>query len=120
MESQRKPGIRPRPTLWRQLDAVSRQAFPAASTAVLLVALAAPLSLPGQAQLQPAAALACLFFWSMFRPASMPPPVVFVLGVLADLLGLTPLGTSVLILLIAHGLAVKWRRVLVEQGFLRV
>ena len=120
MSSQRTPGIRPRPTLWRQLDAASRAAFPAAFTVLLLLLLAAPLRLPGQAQLQPAAALACVFFWSLFRPASMPPPLVFALGLFCDLLGLEPLGVSVLVLLIAHGLAVRWRRVLTQQGFLLV
>ena len=116
----RTPGIRPRPTLWRMLDAASRQAFPAACTVLLLLVFAAPLGLPGQAQLQPAAALACVFFWSLFRPGSMPPPAVFLLGLLSDLLGLTPPGVSVLVLLVTHGLAVRWRRVLVAQGFLMV
>ena len=120
MSAQRIPGIQPRPTLWRRLDAASRQSFPAACTALLLLLLAAPLGLPGQAQLQPAAALACVFFWSLFRPGSMPPSVVFLLGLLADLLGLTPLGASVLILLVTHGLAVRWSRALVGQGFLLV
>jgi len=120
MSPQRTPGIRPRPTLWRQLDAASRAAFPAAFTALLLLMLAAPLRVPGQAMLQPAAALACVFFWSLFRPASMPPPVVFALGLLSDLLGLEPLGINVLVLLIAHGLAVRWRWTLTQQGFLLV
>ena len=114
------PGIRPRPTLWRQLDAASRAAFPAACTALVLLATAFPVGLPGQAEWQPAAALACVFFWSLFRPASMPPAAVFALGLLADLLGLSPLGANVLVLLIVHGLAVRWRRVLVRQGFLVV
>lgn len=119
-KAQRTPGIRPRPTLGRQLDAASRQAFPAACTVLLLLLFAAPLGVPGQASLQPAAALACVFFWSLFRPASMPPPAVFLLGLLADLLGLAPVGVSVLILLVVHGFALKWRRVLARQGFLLV
>ncbi len=120
MGTQRTPGIRPRPTLRRRLDAASRQGFPAACTALLLLLAAAPLGLPGQAQLQPAAALACVFFWSLFRPGSMPPPAVFLLGLLSDLLSLSPPGVSVLILLAAHGLAVRWRPVLAGQGFLLV
>lgn len=120
MKAGRTPGIQPQQTVWRQLDAASRRSFPAACTALLLLLFAAPLGLPGQAQLQPATALACVFFWSVFRPASMPPPVVFMLGLLADLLGLTPLGSNVLALLVVHGLAVQWRRVLAGQGFLLV
>lgn len=117
---EKQPGIRPRPTLWRRIDAASRAAFPASAAALLLLLLAAPLELPAQAQLQQASALACVFFWSTFRPSSMPPPVVFLLGLLADLLALSPVGTSVLILLIMHGLALHWRRVLARQGFLVV
>lgn len=117
--TEKLPGIRPRPTLWRQLDMASRAAFPAACTALLLLVLAAPLRLPGQAQLQPAAALACVFFWSLFRPSSMPPPIVFALGLLLDLLGLEPVGISVIVLLATHAFAVRWR-VLAAQGFLTV
>ncbi len=114
------PGIRPRPTLWRQLDAASRAAFPASCTALVLLATSFPFGIPGQAEWQPAAALACVFFWSLFRPASMPPAVVFGIGLLADLLGLSPIGVSVLVLLIVHGLALRWRRYLVRQGFMLV
>ncbi len=114
------PGIRPRPSLWRRLDAIGRAAFPASITALLLLGSSAPFGLPGQAQWQPSLALACVFFWSLYRPASMPPAAVFLLGLLADLLGLSPVGASVLVLLIVHGCAVTWRRGLVRQGFLVV
>jgi rod shape-determining protein MreD len=50
----------------------------------------------------------------------MPPAAVFLLGLLADLLALSPVGASVLVLLIVHGCAVTWRRNLVRQGFLMV
>lgn len=120
MGLQRTPGIRPRPTFWRQLDVASRRSFPAACTTLLLLLTAAPLGLPGQAQSQPAVAVTCVFFWSMHRPGSMPPPAVFLLGLLSDLLSLTPPGVSVLTLLLTHGLAIGWRRVLAGQGFLTV
>jgi len=116
----RTPGIRPRQTLWRMLDATARQAFPVTTTALLLLALSTPLGLPGQPELQVAVALACVFFWSVFRPAGMAPPSIFGLGLLADLLSLAPVGTNVLILLVAHGVALRLRRFLVAQGFLVV
>jgi rod shape-determining protein MreD len=114
------PGIRPRPTVGRLLDMAARRGFPGSTTALLLLVTAAPLGVPGQAELQASIALACIFFWSLFRPASMPPAVVFCIGLLADLLGYAPPGVSVLTLLIAHGLALRWRRVLARQGFLLV
>jgi rod shape-determining protein MreD len=115
--SERLPGIRPRPSLWGRLDGLARQSFAGATTGLMLLAVAAPFGLAGQAELLVAIALACVFFWSLFRPGCMPPPLVFGLGVLADLLGYAPLGVDVLILLIAHGLALRWRRFLIRQGF---
>jgi rod shape-determining protein MreD len=117
---ERTPGIRPRPSLGRLLDITARCSFPGATTVLLLVLAAGPLGLPGQAELQWALALGCVFFWSLFRPASLPPLLVFALGVLADLLGYGPIGIGVLTLLMAHGLAMLWRRVLTRQGFMVV
>ena len=116
----RTPGIRPRPSVWRQLDAASRASFPAASTIVLLLLTSAPFQLPDQAQLMPAVALACVWFWSLFRPSALPPVAVFLLGLFCDLLGYQPVGVSVLTLLVVHGIALRWRRGLVRQGFLLV
>ena len=50
----------------------------------------------------------------------MPPPVVFLIGLLFDLLGYLPLGVGALTLLAVHGLALRWRRLLTRQGFLSV
>ena len=114
---ERLPGIRPRQNLWRRLDMAARHSFPATTTALLLLVTAAPLGLPGQAQLQAAIALACVYFWSLFRPTALPPPAIFALGLLADLLGDAPPGVNVLILLVIHGFSLRWRRFLLRQGF---
>jgi rod shape-determining protein MreD len=120
MGEERLPGIRPRQSFGRRLDIGFRQAFPAATTAVALLLAAGPIGVPGQAGLQAALALVAVFFWSVFRPTSLPAPVVFLLGLFADLLGYGPVGIDVLALLLVHGLALRWRRTLVQQGFLRV
>ena len=117
---ERTPGIRPRPTLGRRLDVAARMSFPGAATALALLLAAGPLCLPGQAELQWALVLGSVFFWSVFRPLSLPPLLVFALGLLADLLGYGPIGVGVLILLIVHGLAVGWRGALARQGFMLI
>lgn len=117
---ERHPGIRPRESLGRRLDMAARWAFPATTTVLLLLVTAAPLDVPGQAELQVAVALAAVFFWSLFRPASMLPAIVFLIGMLADLLGYAPPGVGVLSLLLVHGIAMRWRRVLTRQSFLLV
>lgn len=105
----------PAPGLIRRVDAAAQAAFPAASTAVLLVLAAVPVGPPGAVW---AAALPGVFFWSVFRPAALPPPAVFGLGLLQDLLTLAPLGSGVLTLLVVHGLVVRWRAFLARQSFL--
>jgi rod shape-determining protein MreD len=113
----RLPGIRPRATLGRRLDQLARASFPAVCTLVLMFLSAAPLGLPMQAALLPALTLGSVWFWALFRPAALPPPLVFMIGVLLDLLGYMPLGSGVLILLIVYGVAVRTRRKLARQPF---
>src|SRR5580698_8961609 len=104
------PGIRPRPSLGRRLDIMSRHSFPATSTVLLMLLCGVPLGIADQAVLLPSVTLAAVFFWSLFRPASLPPPIVFLIGLLLDLLGSLPIGTGVLTLLLVYGLAGTWRR----------
>ncbi len=116
----RSPGVRPRPGLWHLLDTASRYALPGVQTVVVLLLLAAPFGVPAQAQLQPAWAQASVFFWSLYRPASMPAPLVFATGLLLDLLAQSPVGIEVLVLLLIHAVALKSRRVLTRSGFATV
>ena len=115
-----RPGIRPRLGPWHLLDVASRYAFPGVQTALVLLALSAPLGLPGQAQLQPAWAMASVYFWSLYRPASMPALLVFAIGLLLDLLAQGPVGIQVLVLLLIHAVAVRFRRALARRGFATV
>jgi rod shape-determining protein MreD len=111
------PGIRPRLTWRHRLDVVARAVFPVVLTVLVLVLLATPMGLPGQAEMQPAWALASVFFWSLFRPASLPAIAVFGIGVLLDLLAQGPLGVFALLLLVVHAVALRLRRFLTRQGF---
>jgi rod shape-determining protein MreD len=114
------PGIRPRATFGRRLDVAARHAFPMACTILLMLLTEAPIRVADQATLLPAVTFACVFFWTLFRPAAMPPPVVFIVGLLFDLLGYLPLGVGVLTLLVLHGLVLRWRVVLLRKRFLAV
>jgi rod shape-determining protein MreD len=114
----RRPGIRPRPSLGRRLDIAARASFPACITILLMLLTEAPLGLADQPTLLPAVTLASVWFWSLYRPASFPPPVVFIVGLLLDLLGYLPLGVGVFTLLCVHGVATSLRRWrLAPRGF---
>jgi len=105
----------PNPGLLRRLDAMARSVVPVGSAALLMVLATAPVGLPGSAA---AIALPSVFFWSVFRPAAMPPQAVFALGLLQDLLSAAPFGSGALGLLAVHGLAARWRGFLARQSFL--
>jgi len=119
-EIDRRPGVRPRPTLGRRLDIAARSLFPAGVTALLMLLTHAPLGVGGQAALMPATALCGVWFWSLTRPRALPPPVVFLIGVLLDLLGFLPLGIGVLTLLCVHGAALLLRDALAQCGLVWV
>ena len=114
------PGIRPRPSLGRRLDILARQSFPASTTVLLMLLCGLPFGVADQAALLPSVTVGCVYFWSLFRPASLPPPVVFLIGLLLDLLGYLPIGVGVLTLLILHGVVLRSRRSLTQQGFIVV
>jgi len=113
----RRPGIRPRPSIGRRLDIIARTCFPGCVTLVLMMLTQAPLGIRGQAELLPAVMLGSVWFWSLVRPDTMQPPLVFVLGILTDLTGYLPLGVCAFTLLAVHGIAVSLRRRLVQVGF---
>jgi rod shape-determining protein MreD len=114
----RRPGVRPRLTIGRRLDIIARVSFPACITVLLMLLIEAPLGISGQATLLPAIALCCVWFWSLVQPDHLPPPMVFLIGLLLDLLGYLPLGVGVLTLLCVHGVALMLRRFLAQRGFL--
>jgi rod shape-determining protein MreD len=113
----RHQGIRPRASMGRRLDIAARVSFPACITILLMLLTQAPLGLPEQAASLPAVALGCVWFWSVFRPNAMPPPVVFLMGLLMDLMGYLPLGVGAFTLLAVHGVAMIMRRSLSRRGF---
>lgn len=113
----RRPGVRPRQSLGHCLDIAARASLPAGTTIVLMLLTEAPLGIIGQAALLPALALGCVWFWSLHQPRCLPPPVVFIIGLLLDLLAYLPFGVGTLALLITHGIAVALRRFLAPRGF---
>lgn len=119
MPPARRPQGRPTPApgLLRRIDSFARLAFPGFSTGFVMILAAAPINLPSPVF---AVALPCIGFWSVFRPGAMLPPVVFLLGLLMDLLTLAPLGSGVLVLLALHAAALRFRYFLVRQSFLAV
>jgi rod shape-determining protein MreD len=115
--SDRMPGVRPNLTAGRRLDIAWRHAFPGLTSLLLMLLSLAHFGIWEQAALLPTVALTCVWFWSLFRPSAMAPPIVFLLGLFLDLLGFLPLGVGGVTMLATHGIAHWLRRFLSRQGF---
>jgi rod shape-determining protein MreD len=105
---------------WRrgQVDGVARRVAPGVLTLLLLVLGLVPLHIPYMAPLGPSFLLISAYYWAVHRPELLPAPVVFLFGVLADLLSGAALGSGTLVLLLAYGLTRLWRPHLLGTGFL--
>jgi rod shape-determining protein MreD len=115
--SDRIPGIRPNQTIGRRLDVAWRHAFPVTTSLLLMMLSLTHSGLRGQGALLPTVALTCVWFWSLYRPSAMSPPIVFLIGLLLDLVGLLPLGVGAVTMLATYGIARRLRRFLAGQRF---
>lgn len=59
-----------------------------------------------------------LFCWLILRPDLLPPMTVFILGVLADLMYVYPLGTDAFVFMLFYVLVYTQRRFLIGHSFL--
>jgi rod shape-determining protein MreD len=89
------------------------------STAVVLVLLAVlPLRVPGYAAVAPAFALMAVFHWTVYRPDLLPPLIVFLIGLLSDLLaGAHYVGVTPLVLLLGRVVVMHQRRFFMNRPF---
>lgn len=113
---QRSAGRAPRLS-WRQVDIVTRWFFPFFLLLLGLFVLGMPFGLPSQAELCPVYAMGCVYFWSLYRPASMPAPLVTIAGLLLDTLGYSPFGMWAVLLLLLQAATLKLRQKLAPAPF---
>jgi rod shape-determining protein MreD len=115
----RLPASRRRHNLWRQLDAAARWAVPSAVLVFGLFLLGLPFHIPGQALLRPAFAMGCVYFWTLFRPGSLPLPLTGFIGLLLDLMGITTPGLwALLLILLQFGTQLSRRRLAARRFLL--
>lgn len=105
---------------WRQIDIATRWIFPFALLLFGLFVIGMPFGIPGQATLRPVYAMACVYFWSLYRPTSLPPPLVTIAGLLLDLVGFSPFGMWAILLLLIQAATLRLRQKLVSAPFSRV
>ncbi len=106
-----------KPTLGQKLDQLARNLTPFALTLILVVLDLVPLHLPSMARVAPMLTVVAVFHWAVYRPYLLPPSAVFLIGLLQDILGGTPLGVHALVLLSVHGIVVWQNRFLAGKSF---
>jgi rod shape-determining protein MreD len=108
------------PALWRRLDKVARHAAPASGLILMMITLSIPGLLPFHGMLRASLVVISVFFWSLYRPACLPAPVLVLIGVLLGLLGGSPLGLWAVLLLLEQGMVLRLRRRLAQRNFFHI
>jgi rod shape-determining protein MreD len=103
--------------LWQRLDRFGRNLVPLAVTLALVILGAVPLPVAGYASVVPLFAPCAVFFRAVYRPALLPPWLVFVVGLVQDALAGTPFGLSAIMLLLAYGMVASQRRFFIGKPF---
>lgn len=102
----------------QRVDQAVRQIFPFVLTLLLVLIVATPSRLPGFASITPQLPLIGIYYWAIYRPDLLRPWAAFLLGVIADVIGGTPMGVSSLVFLAAQGVCASQRRFFIGKSFL--
>ena len=105
------------PPLSYRINRVLRGSIPFWLTFLLALMTVVPLRIDGFAIVTPSLVSIAVFYWSLHRPYLMPAPIVFLLGIISDILTGAPMGLSSLMLLIIHAIAVSQRHIFVGKAF---
>jgi rod shape-determining protein MreD len=76
-----------------------------------------PLGIPGYAQVTPNFVLMSIYYWTIYRPDHLPYLVVFLVGLLVDLLTFGPPGVTPFALLIVRAAVLGQRKLFVGRNF---
>ena len=101
----------------QKIDAFGRRMIPALFSIFLVLLSVTPLHIPDYATIAPAFLLMTVYYWAIYRPDVMPFLLVFMLGLLQDILSGGPAGMNACIMLIAFGLVVSQRRFFIGKSF---
>ena len=103
---------------WQRLDTLARRATPAAVTFMLTLLGVVPLHVPVYGPVAPLFPLMAVYYWSIHRPDLMPYSVVFLIGLVHDILTGSPIGVHSLLFLTVHAALSSQQRHLAGRSFL--
>ncbi len=106
--------------VWTRLDSTARNLSPFALTVLLVMIGMIPIRALNFAPIMPALGLIAVYFWLVYRPDLMPAWVVFLVGLIQDLLGGGALGVGVFVLLVVYATMAGERRSIAQRSFVLV
>lgn len=107
-------------SLPESMNAVMRFGAVYGVLAVLFILNTVNLSLPFSGRVEVSVLLMAIYYWAIYRPTLLPPWVVFVAGVMFDVLSGLPIGLSAFIFLAVRWVVVDQRLFLMGQSFMMV
>ncbi len=99
------------------VDSASLRLLPIATTAAAAMLSIQPVDLPGYTALAPAFMLMVVYHWAIYRPDLLPPFAVFLIGIARDLLSGGLPGVTVLVLLLARAVVLRYRQWFRDRSF---
>ncbi|GGF01280.1 rod shape-determining protein MreD [Aliidongia dinghuensis] len=99
------------------VDGIGQRLVPTAFTLVLAILSVIPVDIPGYAQVTPDYVLMSIYYWTIYRPDHLPYLVVFLVGLLIDLLTFGPPGVTPFALLTVRAIVLTQRKFFVGKNF---
>jgi rod shape-determining protein MreD len=110
-----------RPTIGQQLDLTLRRSIPMGLAVFILFLGLLPWNITSLSPINANLVLIPIYYWTLYRPRLMSVWAVAALGLIGDLLGVTPyLGVEMLTALVGYRVAVSQRRVFAGAPFVIV
>lgn len=98
---------------WAALGRVT----PGAMTFLFALISVVPVRMPDGLTVSPFLSLMAVYYWTIYRPDLMPPVLIFVIGILQDVIGGAYLGLTPLLLLGTYSFALSQRRLFLGKPF---
>lgn len=110
-----------RPTVGQQLDLAFRRSIPVSLALLMLFVGVLPWNTTTLSPVNTNLVLIPIYYWTLYRPRLMSIWAVATLGLIGDLLGVTPfLGVEMLTVLVGYRVAVSQRKVFAGAPFIFV
>ncbi|HVJ44510.1 MAG TPA: rod shape-determining protein MreD [Dongiaceae bacterium] len=107
-----------RSPFWQRVDKWSRSSVPVGFTLFLLLLGLLPWHLPELGTIGISLVVISVFYWGLKKPQLMTPWSVLVIGLIGDLLGVTPMGVGTVSLLLLYAIVRSQARALRNMPFL--